>query len=203
MNGDWFTLSTSLSCDAERRVLRFERGRLLQTILTPRLDAPCAFGFRASADIWRRFFTDPPEPLYHDVFAMLMRVPGFVLEGDTLVAMQHARALHRAMTLMRGVSGAATGVSAASRPPEREGVEPVVGRYLNVPIDGVAHRIFFEEAGAGVPLLCLHTAGADSRQYRHLLSDPAVTDRFRVVAFDLPYHGRSNPPVGWWRHRHL
>ena len=101
--GDWFTLSMSLSCDDERRVLRFERGRLVQTILTPRLDAPCAFGFRATADIWRRFFNDPPEPLYHDVFAMLMRVPGFVLEGDTLVAMQHARALHRAMRIMRTI----------------------------------------------------------------------------------------------------
>jgi hypothetical protein len=32
---------------------------------------------------------------------MLMRVPGFVLEGDTLVAMQHARALQRAMKVMR------------------------------------------------------------------------------------------------------
>jgi hypothetical protein len=30
-------------------------------------------------------------------------VPGFVLEGDTLIAMQHARALHRAMNLMRTV----------------------------------------------------------------------------------------------------
>jgi hypothetical protein len=101
--GDWFTLSMSLSCDDERRVLRFERGRLTQTILTPKLDAPCAFGFRAGADVWRRFFNEPPEPLYHDVFAMLMRVPGFVLEGDTLVAMQHARALHRAMRVMRTV----------------------------------------------------------------------------------------------------
>jgi hypothetical protein len=101
--GDWFTLSMSLSCDDERRVLRFERGRLVQTILAPRLDAPCAFGFRASRDIWRRFFSEPPEPLYHDMFAMLMRVPGFVLEGDTLVAMQHARALHRAMRVMRTV----------------------------------------------------------------------------------------------------
>ena len=68
-----------------------------------KLDAPCTFGFRASADVWRRFFSDPPEPLYHDVFAMLMRVPGFVLEGDTLVAMQHARALHRAMRVMRTI----------------------------------------------------------------------------------------------------
>jgi hypothetical protein len=104
--GDWFTLSMSVSCDEQRRVLRFERGRLVQTILTPKLDAPCAFGFRASADIWRRFFAEPPEPLYHDVFAMLMRVPGFVLEGDTLVAMQHARALHRAMRVMRPVTPA-------------------------------------------------------------------------------------------------
>jgi hypothetical protein len=102
--GDWFTVAMSLSCGDERCVLRFERGRLVQTIATPRLDTPCAFGFRASADIWRRFFADPPEPLYHDIFAMLMRVPGFVLEGDTLVAMQHARALHRAMRVMRTVS---------------------------------------------------------------------------------------------------
>jgi pimeloyl-ACP methyl ester carboxylesterase len=76
--------------------------------------------------------------------------------------------------------------------------EPIAGRYISVDIDGAAHRIFVEEAGAGVPLLCLHTAGADSRQYRHLLNDRAVTDRFRVVAFDLPYHGRSTPPDGWW-----
>ena len=43
---------------------------------------------------------DPP-PLFHDFFAMLMRVPEFVLEGDSLVAMQNARALHRMMNIMR------------------------------------------------------------------------------------------------------
>jgi hypothetical protein len=102
--GDWFTVSMSLSCGDDRRVLRFERGRLVHTVMTPKLDAPCAFGFRASPEIWGRFFTDPPEPLYHDVFAMLMRVPGFILEGDTLVAMQHARALHRTMRVMRTVN---------------------------------------------------------------------------------------------------
>ncbi len=42
-----------------------------------------------------------PPALYHDFFAMLMRVPAFVLEGDTLVAMQNARALHRMMNVMR------------------------------------------------------------------------------------------------------
>ncbi len=80
--------------------------------------------------------------------------------------------------------------------------EPITGRYLSVEIDGVPHRIYVEEAGEGTPLLCLHTAGADSRQYRHVLNDSAVTDRFRVIAFDLPYHGRSTPPDGWWLTRY-
>jgi pimeloyl-ACP methyl ester carboxylesterase len=77
-------------------------------------------------------------------------------------------------------------------------LEPIVGRYLTLVHDGLECRIYFEEAGEGIPLLCLHTAGADARQYRHLLNDAAVTSRFRVIAFDLPYHGRSLPPEGWW-----
>src|SRR5918994_558268 len=92
--GQWFTVAMSLTSGDERCVLRFERGRLVQWVLAPRLDVRSAFGFRASPEIWRKYLTDPPEPLYHDVFAMLMRVQGFVLEGDSLVAMQHARALH-------------------------------------------------------------------------------------------------------------
>jgi pimeloyl-ACP methyl ester carboxylesterase len=58
-------------------------------------------------------------------------------------------------------------------------------------------RIYVEEAGRGIPLVCLHTAGADARQYRHLMVDPAITDHFRVLAFDLPWHGKSTPPPGW------
>ena len=80
--------------------------------------------------------------------------------------------------------------------------EPIVGRYLPVTIGTEQHRIFVEEAGSGIPLLCLHTAGADSRQFRHLLNDAEVTRRFRVIAFDMPYHGRSTPPDGWWLKRY-
>ena len=80
--------------------------------------------------------------------------------------------------------------------------EPIVGRYLTVGFDGVDYRIFIEETGSGVPLLCLHTAGADSRQFRHVLNDAEVTRRFRVVAFDFPWHGRSNPPAEWWLTRY-
>jgi len=57
--------------------------------------------------------------------------------------------------------------------------EPIVGRYLAVDIEGAQHRVHVEEAGRGVPLLCLHTAGADSRQYRHVLNDAEITGRSR------------------------
>ena len=76
--------------------------------------------------------------------------------------------------------------------------EPIVGRYLGVDIAGERHRIYLDEAGQGIPLLCLHTAGNDSRQFRHLMNDAGITDRFRVVAFDMPWHGRSTLPPGWW-----
>ena len=76
-------------------------------------------------------------------------------------------------------------------------LEPIVGRYLTLPIEGRDCRIYFDAAGAGIPLVCLHTAGAHSSQYRHLMCDPAIADRFRVLAFDMPWHGKSTPPAGW------
>jgi pimeloyl-ACP methyl ester carboxylesterase len=76
-------------------------------------------------------------------------------------------------------------------------IEPMVGRYVHVDIDGTMHRIYFEEAGQGIPLVCLHTAGSDNRQWRYLLADEEFTKHFRIIAFDLPWHGKSNPPADW------
>jgi len=99
--GDWFTTAFSLTCGDRRTIVYFDKGKLVEFIISPKIDKACAFGFRASEEIWSKFLAPQPEPLYHDFFAMLMRVPGFVLEGDTLAAMQNARALHRAMNVMR------------------------------------------------------------------------------------------------------
>ena len=75
--------------------------------------------------------------------------------------------------------------------------EPIIGRYLNTRILGRPQRLYVEEAGSGVPLLCLHTAGSDGRQYRGLLNDAEITAKHRVIAFDMPWHGKSSPPAGW------
>ncbi len=99
--GGWFTAAVSLSFGDTRYVLRIQEGRIRDIVAQPRLDTRASFGFRAPLEVWRKFLSPAPPPLHHDFFAMLMRVPEFVIEGDSLVAMQNARALHRMMTLMR------------------------------------------------------------------------------------------------------
>jgi pimeloyl-ACP methyl ester carboxylesterase len=78
-------------------------------------------------------------------------------------------------------------------------IEPLTGRYAQIALQGRAHRIYYEEAGEGIPLLCLHTAGSDSRQYRAVLNDAHLRQHWRIVAFDMPWHGKSSPPAGWQR----
>lgn len=76
-------------------------------------------------------------------------------------------------------------------------IEPIIGRYANMEIHGRPHRLYWEEAGQGIPLLCLHTAGSDGRQFRAILNDPDITSQFRVIVFDMPWHGKSSPPEGF------
>jgi pimeloyl-ACP methyl ester carboxylesterase len=76
-------------------------------------------------------------------------------------------------------------------------IEPMIGRYVHVEIENEVNRIYFEENGSGIPLVCLHTAGSDSRQWRYLLADENFAKHFRIIAFDMPWHGKSNPPAGW------
>lgn len=82
-------------------------------------------------------------------------------------------------------------------------IEPIIGRYANIVVTDTKHRIFFEEAGNGRPIVCLHTAGADTRQYRHILKDEEFTRDNRIIAFDMPRHGKSLPPEGFETQEYL
>jgi hypothetical protein len=99
--GDWFTTTFALTFGESRYALKVDKGQIVDVIEAPRLDVRAPFGFRAPVEVWRKFLSPNPPPLFHDFFAMLMRVPEFVLEGDGLIAMQNARALHRMMNIMR------------------------------------------------------------------------------------------------------
>ena len=78
-------------------------------------------------------------------------------------------------------------------------IEPITGRYIWVPYEGEEYRIYYEEAGTGIPMVCLHTAGTDGREWRHQLCDEKINENFRVIAFDMPRHGKSIPPYDWYK----
>lgn len=103
VTGTKFDASFSIAFDETRYVVQVRGGTIERVLASPRFDLRTSFGFRAPMRVWSRFLDPDPPPLFHDVFAMLMRVPDFVLDGDTLVAMQNARALHRMMNLMREI----------------------------------------------------------------------------------------------------
>jgi pimeloyl-ACP methyl ester carboxylesterase len=72
----------------------------------------------------------------------------------------------------------------------------VTGRYVPVRVGGVTYQIYSESAGSGQDVLCMHTAGADGRQFHGLMTDPRIVEHHRLVSFDLPWHGNTPPPEG-------
>ena len=103
--GRWFTTRFLFGAGDAEYVFRVEHGRLVEVIPGRRFDVPWSFAMRAPREHWENFIKPLPPPLFNEIFAMVMRVPEFRLEGDTLVAAQNARALQRFMSLMRTVDG--------------------------------------------------------------------------------------------------
>ena len=53
-------------------------------------------------------------------------------------------------------------------------------------------QIYYWTAGSGPDLLLVHQSGNSSEEYAGMV--PYLADRFRLIAFDLPGHGRSDDP---------
>jgi pimeloyl-ACP methyl ester carboxylesterase len=66
----------------------------------------------------------------------------------------------------------------------------ILGRYVDV--GGV--ETYYESAGAGQPIVCVHTAGRDCRQWHAFLERYGKT--YRILALDLPGHQKSSPLPG-------
>lgn len=99
--GEWFSSDFKLCFEGNDYLLKVRGGKIEEIVHAPRFDVPVKFSLRAPMSIWRKFINPKPEPLFHDFFAMLMRVPEFELDGDSLAAMQNARALHRMMNILK------------------------------------------------------------------------------------------------------
>jgi pimeloyl-ACP methyl ester carboxylesterase len=160
-----------------------------------REDEDGVIAITAPDDVWARLLSQTPPRFYNDI-ANLIGSGQMVLHGDRVRYAQYYPAIMRAIELLRSRTTELS-LTAAKKPGT---FDSPIGRYVHLDIGGQDHRIYFEEAGSGIPMLLQHTAGCHGSQWRHLFECKAVTDRFRLIAYDLPYHGKSLPPVGpkWW-----
>lgn len=110
--------------------------------------------------------------------------------GDAVAASRNVKAmwlfLHALARTARPTEDAPPNYSPA--PPTYDRV--VTGRYIDV--NGI--ETYYEEAGNGIPIVCIHAAGQDTLMYRHVVR--GLSDRFRVISLDAPGHGKTAEPSG-------
>ena len=128
-------------------------------------------GIQGEMSLWERLLAPAPERFFTDLFATLTVGAGFKRSGNPVVHAQYYSAATRAIELLRGNHER---LPTPAR--KTQTFDTPVGRYVHVELDGFDHRIYFEEAGQGIPVLLQHTAGCHGSQWRHLFEEPAITD---------------------------
>jgi pimeloyl-ACP methyl ester carboxylesterase len=159
--------------------------------------------FSGASAVWEEVLAAVPSRFNNDLMANMMQDQGLSRECDPVVFAQYFPAIARAVELLRPPADEGAPMAHDLR---EDGVfDAPVGRYVHVTLAGQKHRIYFEEAGKGIPVLLQHTAGCHGSQWRHLFEMPEITSRFRLIAYDLPFHGKSVPPVerNWWEESYL
>jgi len=155
--------------------------------------------FSGPGAVWDQIFATRPPRLLNDLLPAEF-TGQLVRTGDQMTYWQYFPAIARIIEIVRESAGPLPNADRDAPVRASGRMDSPVGRYVHVEIDGVDHRIYFEEAGEGIPLLMQHTAGSHGVQFRHLFEMPEITDGFRLIAYDLPFHGKSVPPtsVTWW-----
>ncbi|TLW94580.1 alpha/beta hydrolase [Saccharomonospora piscinae] len=148
-----------------------------------------AFTLRAPALAWSRYFSAEVSAPYQNWFGMQMRCEDVSVDGDELRFAQHAHLVRRVLETGRRLCGATEREPAPVEPPKAH----LRGGYVRITVGDEPCDIYYEQTGQGPDLLLLHTAGADGRQYHGVMAEHGLRSRYRMTAFDLPGHGRSDP----------
>ena len=193
-------LNLCLVSGPDETLLRFRDGKLAYVgRFAPQTEAIDVY-VRGAPEFWRLLLSPVPPPGHQNLYAGL-RFKKCEVAGNSELYFAFYAAITRMIELMheRANHGAPPAPRQAPAPRESR-FEAATGRYVYIDVQGVEYRVYFEEAGAGIPMVCQHTAGSDGQQFRRFLEDPDITARFRVVVPDLPWHGKSQPPEGvaWW-----
>ncbi len=154
--------------------------------------APADVTVQAPAATWAGVLAAVPPPRHQSFTALQLANPEAVITGDPLRIAQARAGLERLLEVLR-----APAPRDGRAAPVARDLRQVRGRYETLRAPDGTFDVFVEEAGEGVPVVLLHTAGADGRQFQAQLADVALARRFRLIAFDCPFHGRSLPPPDW------
>ncbi len=136
------SFSFSVLADEDTTYVTVKNGQL-QLSQVPPLEKT-NFSLIASRDTWAAFLSDEPGPGFQTLSTMRRR-HHMTVEGDVGLFFQQMLLLE--MLFSRLDAGA------QEPKPAQAGLEPVTGRYLRLNIQGIPHRVYFEEAGSGPPLL--------------------------------------------------
>ncbi|WP_455356433.1 alpha/beta fold hydrolase [Streptomyces sp. SYSU K217416] len=112
------------------------------------------------------------------------------VEGDGVAAMRNVKAMWRLLGALSTADKPALRPGPYSPDPHTGRHTAVTGHYVEV--NGL--RTYYEEAGAGIPIVCIHAAGQDTLMYRHVLE--GLSDEYRVISIDAPGHGKTLEPAG-------
>lgn len=189
-NGRGFNDSFTLALGEHRYTLHVHDGYVERVVVDGGPLEASSFTLAAGMAVWQELFAPHPAPMKHAIFAAIA-TGAMQFEGDIQPVFQQLTNLSYWVSVGRALNGA------TELPAEPEWLDDwqAVGRYVNVTVDGARHKVFYFEAGEGIPVLCQHTAGNENRQWRHLLEDRELTKQYRFIAYDLPAHGKSDPSV--------
>ena len=149
-------------------------------------------------DVWGRVLAARPTRFNNDIIANLSMSGGLERKADKVVFAQYYSALMRSIELLRGETFENKIMDYDAN--ETPFIEDVRGSYIRLQVSGHNFRIYYEEVGDGIPVVLQHTAGSHGSQWRHLYENREITERFRLITYDLPFHGKSLPPPAhkWW-----
>lgn len=163
----------------------------------------------APDDVWAAMLLPLPPPGRQSAGAAMRARCGFELRGQPLPIAQSLPLIEALIERMRATpahpeqaepNGDRQVDGDANRADLMPALERIGSRYLAIDWPPGQTSWVFEESSGDTSqpvLLLMHTAGADSRQWHSLMCDPQLGAHWRMVAFDMPCHGRSPPPAGW------
>lgn len=162
------------------------------------------FTLSATPEQWEQFFQPMPTVPYQSywgMFGMNIKQEGIEVLGDQDGFAHYTHVWRRTLELLHDVYA---GPMKYDESPKEIEEDCIRGRYIYVeaPIWGKC-KIFIEQSGEGKqPIIFLHTAGSDSRQYHGVMNDKRMRKICNMFAFDLPGHGRSFPSKAYYPGAH-